>query len=423
MSKVYRDNDDPANDPGGIGEDNYWWFKVPGAVSDGNWNPTNRTVGQDDYVTDVTIIDAGHYDQNGNKVAGDNKRLDVIESGHLGNQTGTVDRVKIDGDEYLVRKFNSYEADVVFEDPDTGEDVPVQVPNMIAMFISGNSGAPHNNSWFFRPTDGQQKNSMVGYDSDDDGEIDSYRSLDELKSITLTHYNGPKGSPNIKINKYNETFAGASTPCYTRGTMITTASGPVAVETLKAHDLIYTCDNGYQPIRWIGSRGLSAALVSATPELRPIRIKAGALGAGTPETDLIVSPQHRVLVRSKIAQRMFGTDEVLIAAKQLLEVEGIDVAGDMEEVEYFHILFDRHEVIIANGAESESLYTGPEALKSVGQAARDEIFTIFPDLRDAAPDALPPSARNLIPGRMGRKLATRHVKNHRALVMENMRIH
>ncbi len=92
---------------------------------------------------------------------------------------------------------------------------------------------------------------------------------------------------------------------------------------------------------------------------------AGALGPGHPARPLVVSPQHRILVRSAIAQRMFGSAEVLVAAKQLLSLDGIDVAQDLETVEYFHILFDRHEIVFAKGTETESLYTGPQALRGI----------------------------------------------------------
>ena len=71
---------------------------------------------------------------------------------------------------------------------------------------------------------------------------------------------------------------------------------------------------------------------------------------------------------------MFGTDEVLVAAKQLLQIDGIDVADDLDEVVYVHFIFDRHEIVYANGAESESLYTGPEALKTLSPQAREEIL-------------------------------------------------
>lgn len=202
--------------------------------------------------------------------------------------------------------------------------------------------------------------------------------------------------------------------CFGQGTQICTAQGEAAIEDLSEGDLVMTRDHGVQPIRWIGHRHLEEAVLAEHDNLRPIRIRAGALGAGVPDTDLLLSPQHRVLVRSKVAQRMFDAPEILVAAKQLLQIEGIDIARDLHGVTYYHMLFDRHEVVISNGAETESLYTGPEALKAVGPAARDEIFAIFPELQDH--DYTPVAARPLASGRMGRKLAVRHAQNHKALV-------
>ncbi len=205
-------------------------------------------------------------------------------------------------------------------------------------------------------------------------------------------------------------------PCFARGTLIQTEDGPVAVEDLRAGMKVITRDHGAQDVRWIGSRVLCAKSLAVNPNLRPIRISAGALGQGLPERDLVVSPQHRILVRSKIAQKMFGCAEVLVAAKQLLQIDGIDVAHDLESVEYFHILFDRHEIVLSEGAETESLYTGTEALKSVGASAREEIFAIFPELRERAEDEQPAGARLLASGRTGRKLAVRHAQHHKPLV-------
>lgn len=205
-------------------------------------------------------------------------------------------------------------------------------------------------------------------------------------------------------------------PCFAAGTMIETDRGQVAVEALRAGDLVRTRDAGLQPVRWVGARKLTSDVLAAAPDLRPIRIRAGALGAGTPAADLIVSPQHRILVRSKIAVRMFGAAEVLVAAKQLLQLDGIDVATDLPDVTYVHFLCDDHQVVISNGAETESLYTGAEALKAVGASAREEIFAIFPELRDLDPASLPRPARVLASGRMGRRLAVRHAGNGRPLV-------
>lgn len=202
--------------------------------------------------------------------------------------------------------------------------------------------------------------------------------------------------------------------CFVAGTMIATPNGEVAIETLATGDAVMTRDNGAQALRWIGTRTLSAAELARAPRLLPIRIKAGALGEGCPANDLLVSPQHRVLIRSKIAQRMFGAAEVLVAAKQLLQIEGIDIATDISEVTYVHILFDRHEIVMSNGAETESLYTGAEALKAIGAAAAEEVFTLFPELRDEG--HVPAAVRPLLSGRNGRKLAMRHMHNQKSLL-------
>ncbi|MFB2531859.1 Hint domain-containing protein [Paracoccus sp. p3-h83] len=206
--------------------------------------------------------------------------------------------------------------------------------------------------------------------------------------------------------------AAAPPPCFASGTLIATPTGTTRIEDLRVGDPVITRDHGIQPIRWIASRAMRADELAAAPHLRPIRIGAGALGAGLPETDLVVSPQHRVLVRSAIAQRMFGTDEILVAAKHLTTLPGIGVAEDLTTVTYHHMLFDAHEVVISNGAETESLFTGPEALKSVGPAAVAEILTLFPELAAATPRP----ARPLAPGRLARSLARRHAAHHKPLV-------
>ena len=208
-----------------------------------------------------------------------------------------------------------------------------------------------------------------------------------------------------------EALQAMGVPCFCRGTTILTERGEIAVEDLSVGDLVVTRDNGLQPIRWIGSRALDGAALAAAPKLNPIRIRAGALGQGLPRQDLLVSPQHRVLVRSTIAQRMFGAAEVLVAARQLTAIEGIEELR-VDTVEYFHILFDRHEIVLSNGAETESLYTGAEALKALGAPARDEIFALFPELRETPA----PAARPFVPGAKARQMAERHQRNHKELV-------
>lgn len=215
-----------------------------------------------------------------------------------------------------------------------------------------------------------------------------------------------------------DVFAVADAPysslaCFCAGTLIDTVAGPTPIENLRVGDMVVTMDNGPQPVRWIGDTALSASALEQQPNLRPIHIRQGALGVNMPKTDLYVSPQHRILVKSRIAERMFGKPEVLVAAKQLCAVDGIASTADCRSVTYYHMMFDQHEVVISNGAPTESLFAGPQAIKSLPAAAVAEIYSLFPELKEL--DEGPQSARQLIPGRVGRELAARHARNQKAL--------
>lgn len=243
-------------------------------------------------------------------------------------------------------------------------------------------------------------------------------NVSQWKSLSVTNVPSNTGANNTTYTTMASQDADFPT-CFARGTMIQTLGGAaVPIETLSAGDMVLTRDNGPQPVRWIGSRKLSAAELTARPELGPMRITAGALGRNRPGSDLMVSPQHRILIRSKIAQRMFSADEVLVAAKHLLELDGIEVVRDVTEIEYFHILFDQHEIVFSNGAETESFYTGPQALKSLWPAARTEIFTLFPELRDQNQTAIYPPARPLVSGRRSKQFIVRHNKNNHYLTLQ-----
>lgn len=203
--------------------------------------------------------------------------------------------------------------------------------------------------------------------------------------------------------------------CFANGTMILTRSGQVRVEDLQIGDEIVTMDNGYQPVRWIGARELTATDLVDHPNLKPIRIEAGALGSDLPTRDLIVSPQHRIFIRSIVAQRMFGAEEILVPAKKLVDLNGIDVDQSINNVTYNHFLLQRHEIVFSNGAPTESMFTGVEALKSVSNAARREIAALFPEI--VSPEFSPRPARPIQQKMKNvRQLVGRISKNNKDLV-------
>lgn len=172
-------------------------------------------------------------------------------------------------------------------------------------------------------------------------------------------------------------------PCFTPGTRIATPKGEVAVEALKVGDTVITRDNGIQEIRWIGKKVLTGAELEARRELLPVMIRKGALGAGLPERDMMVSPNHRMLVSNEKAALLFEEHEVLVAAKHLTRMEGVDVI-EADEVAYIHVMFDRHEVVLSDGTWSESFQPGDYTLAGIGDAAREELFSLFPELEDVA---------------------------------------
>ncbi|WP_069301675.1 Hint domain-containing protein [Neptunicoccus sediminis] len=194
--------------------------------------------------------------------------------------------------------------------------------------------------------------------------------------------------------------------CFTKDVMIAGQHGQRAVQDLAVGDLVRTQDHGLQAIRWTG-----AARRMATGGLRPVRIRIGALGVNLPAQDLVVSQQHRILVRSPIVARMTGNTEVFVAAKFLLGLDGVSLGPAGGVVTYYHLLLDRHEVIYANGMPTESLMTGRQALYSIGLERVNEILTLFPGLWISAGTP----ARPVVKGSRRKNLVARHVKNNKPL--------
>jgi hypothetical protein len=167
--------------------------------------------------------------------------------------------------------------------------------------------------------------------------------------------------------------------CVARGTMIDTDHGRKPVEDLRVGDLVATKDGSLRPLRWLASRKLSSSDLAADPSLQPIRIAADTFGPGLPLRDLVVSPQHRVLVSDWRAEFLFGAPDVLAPAKALVNEISITVDTTLAPVEYFHMLFDEHEVVFTEGLPTESLNPGLYSFQELGDAACVELRRLFPD--------------------------------------------
>lgn len=183
--------------------------------------------------------------------------------------------------------------------------------------------------------------------------------------------------------------------CFTCGTRISTLEGEMPIEALRLGDRVLTMDHGYQPIRWIGRQ-----VVEAMGDFAPVEFAAGSLGN---HQTLLVSPQHRVLVRGARTELFFAETEVLVSAIHLVGMPGV-TRSYQAEVTYMHLLFDRHEVIFGNGAPSESFHPSSQMIES-DRALRAEIAAIFPDCPGLQPGKRVPAARPMLSGREAALLA------------------
>ncbi len=164
--------------------------------------------------------------------------------------------------------------------------------------------------------------------------------------------------------------------CFTPGTRILTDRGERPIETLRPGDGIVTRDHGVQPLRWIGN-----STVRGEGRFAPIRIDPSVMPGA--RRALLVSPQHRILFEGYRAELLFGSDEVLVSAAHLEDGHTVR-AEPCNAVTYLHLMLDQHEVIYAEGAATESFHAGASGLTAISDAAREEMFTLFPELRSNA---------------------------------------
>ncbi|MEL6170876.1 MAG: Hint domain-containing protein [Pseudomonadota bacterium] len=164
--------------------------------------------------------------------------------------------------------------------------------------------------------------------------------------------------------------------CFTPGTKIQTPDGARPIELMREGDYVQTKDCGAQQIQWIGSRRLSGARLFAMPHLRPVRIHAGALGVERPDQELLVSPEHRMLVQGRVAQALFNSPEVLVSAHDLINNKTVTVDVSVREVTYIHLLLPSHQILWANGVETESFHPASAALSALDEADRQRLLQL-----------------------------------------------
>lgn len=177
--------------------------------------------------------------------------------------------------------------------------------------------------------------------------------------------------------------------------LITTPMGERPIGDLRQGDLVMTRDNGPQPIVWIGRQEFSGARLHSTPTMRPIQINAHAFGPNTPAYDVILSPNQKVLARGQVALDLYNSDEVLLAAKDLINGRNIYYAPRLQQAVWYHLITPQHNIVMVNGAPCETFHPGQEDLKTLPEGLQSSLYKAMPNA-EWAPEAYGTPARRVL---------------------------
>ncbi|UWR22546.1 Hint domain-containing protein [Sulfitobacter sp. S190] len=221
-----------------------------------------------------------------------------------------------------------------------GDTLTINVPGVGNVTYTGTTFYLDSGPAVFTPTDGQV-----------------------LQDGTFVSSTFVTTSTNMPVGDFGPT-------CFTPGTLIDIPGGTCPVEEIAVGDLVHTMDNGTQPVRLILRQ-----TVQAEGAYAPVRIAAGALGNTAP---LSVSQEHRMLIDDWRAELILGCEEILVAAKHLVNGTTVQVM-EGGTVSYVHLLFDDHQIVFGNGIPSESCLPDVWA-PHITAAQRRELCALYPQL-------------------------------------------
>lgn len=169
----------------------------------------------------------------------------------------------------------------------------------------------------------------------------------------------------------------------TSGALVATDSGLRPVESLVRGIRVVTRTNGLARVEWVGRRTISFEDLQRYPDLRPFLVRAGAFGENLPRRNLIVSPSQRILVDAEQSFLEQGGEAALVQARHLIDNRRVSPA-EMLGVTYYHVMSDRHAVLLADGVWCESVHPDDQKTILRAHAARREVLGLFPQIETMA---------------------------------------
>ncbi|MEP2532794.1 Hint domain-containing protein [Shimia sp.] len=249
------------------------------------------------------------------------------------------------------------------------------------LYVSqGDEAYGENGDDLFVITDTGDTGTIVivgGEGRETNGDTLDLNGLADRSTLTITNSDDSNGGLSGTVELRDGTLVQFSEieniVCFTPGTRILTEHGEREIETLRPGDMVMTKDEGLQPIRWIGDR-----TVPADGRFAPVAVTSALFPEA--KRTLLVSPQHRFLVSDWRAELMFGEREVLVSATHMVDDERA-FALPRSFVTYIHLMLDRHQIIYAEGVETESFHAGDIGIAGLSDMEREDMMQEFPELR------------------------------------------
>ena len=182
------------------------------------------------------------------------------------------------------------------------------------------------------------------------------------------------------------------------GANLRTPCGPRRVELVRPGDLVVTRTGGLMPVRMVWSRTVTQDDMERRPELAPLRIAPRAMGPLMPQHVLMIAQDHRILVPG---YRLWGMEKersFLVSAGELCAgADSVFVDRSRDEVRYYQLVFDTHQVLQVNGLPVESFLPEPRDVARLSAQKREDLIKRYPQLRHE-PGAYPPAEFPVVTG-------------------------
>lgn len=337
------------------------------------------------FFSEVLADNAGSNATNTNGTGGTNKQDEFVE---IQNKTGEA----IDLEGYQIWSFQNG----LLHTFQPNDEIPAGgTATVVGTFANppagfyganGNNNSASGNGGFLEDGEGSKRDTLYLVDPDGNYILLSYGAPAQTPSTLPSGFptggtqqgtgeSVNSGAPNgtsVLRDADGNLVEGTPTPgtagnvCFANGTAIMTKHGYIPVEEMEPGMKVLTKDNGFAVLRAIRRAPLGRGILRLNPKLRPVTVPKGAFGN---QRDLQVSPPHRILITDVNAELLFGSLDVFVPAKHLIGHAQIARDGTDAPVIYFHLLFDRHEVICADGCWTESLFLGDAAHAALSLAA------------------------------------------------------